>query len=320
MFSLWRWCTFIQVHFSVGDKDREDDDRKREQAETNTTINLKSWRWVAGQVSPSKWCSCDIKSLRKISWTQPSVMDYVTLLKRVSVRCGFRNLYIFAIPVALMRWKSNSLSLWIRQHNVVGFVNPVMLYYLVKRSSEITHLCRVELVKVVKKDYHTITTKMRESRSGQFKRQWILYIGSEGIIFGYLSVNIRSNHSNIRGGEIAITRIIQISTVKEISVIRIIHLSEVLSKHSFLRGRWIVSKDNSSWFFFDRGDVKSSRHTWILPLGHISFFRWILWWGLMDSFDWLRMFCCSQNACDKRHSNRSESLCFTSQKKTPKNY
>ncbi|KHJ90358.1 amino acid permease [Oesophagostomum dentatum] len=31
------------VHFSVGDKDQEDD-RKREQAETNTTINLKSWR------------------------------------------------------------------------------------------------------------------------------------------------------------------------------------------------------------------------------------------------------------------------------------
>ncbi|VDL67539.1 unnamed protein product [Nippostrongylus brasiliensis] len=32
------------VHFSVGDKDRNDDDRKREQTETNTTINLKSWR------------------------------------------------------------------------------------------------------------------------------------------------------------------------------------------------------------------------------------------------------------------------------------
>ncbi|EYC27815.1 hypothetical protein Y032_0008g198 [Ancylostoma ceylanicum] len=32
------------VHFSVGDKDHEEDDRKREQAETNTTINLKSWR------------------------------------------------------------------------------------------------------------------------------------------------------------------------------------------------------------------------------------------------------------------------------------
>ncbi|RCN27616.1 hypothetical protein ANCCAN_26649, partial [Ancylostoma caninum] len=34
----------FQVHFSVGDKDHEEDDRKREQAETNTTINLKSWR------------------------------------------------------------------------------------------------------------------------------------------------------------------------------------------------------------------------------------------------------------------------------------
>ncbi|VDO71167.1 unnamed protein product, partial [Haemonchus placei] len=32
------------VHFSVGDKERDDDDPKREQAETNTTINLKSWR------------------------------------------------------------------------------------------------------------------------------------------------------------------------------------------------------------------------------------------------------------------------------------
>ncbi|KAK6755985.1 hypothetical protein RB195_014400 [Necator americanus] len=31
------------VHFSVGDKNHEED-RKREQAETNTTINLKSWR------------------------------------------------------------------------------------------------------------------------------------------------------------------------------------------------------------------------------------------------------------------------------------
>ncbi|VDM79440.1 unnamed protein product [Strongylus vulgaris] len=34
---------FKGVHFSVGDKD-QNDDRKREQAETNTTINLKSWR------------------------------------------------------------------------------------------------------------------------------------------------------------------------------------------------------------------------------------------------------------------------------------
>ncbi|KAE9413363.1 hypothetical protein Angca_004577, partial [Angiostrongylus cantonensis] len=32
------------VHFSVGDKDLHDDNRKREQTETNATINLKSWR------------------------------------------------------------------------------------------------------------------------------------------------------------------------------------------------------------------------------------------------------------------------------------